>query len=230
MALPEHTRAWLERAEAAFAAAVVALALIGVGLLPLTTPPAVRGLVAAVGSERDTGLSREETVEAAEDVRRFVTDADAPALPERVAGRPGFDAFAVAHLVDVRDVLVPARTLTLALAIAVLVWGLARGRAPRGRRVVGAACAGAGGLLLGVAGLVMVAGAFDFDRLFTQFHGLFFEAGTWVFPNDALLIQVFPLRFWIAAGAVWGGAVLLLAVAVLVAGRRLGFTRSRLRV
>jgi len=223
----EGRRAPLERAEAAVAAVVIAVALLGAGLLPLTTPAFVRGLVSAVHAERDTGLPIEQTLDTAESVLRFVTDAGAPALPERVGGRAGFDAFAVSHLIDVRNVLVPARLLAMVLTAASVVWVLVRRRSVRGGRIARAALTGAGGLLVGIGGLVAAAGVLDFDRLFTQFHGLFFDAGTWVFPSDVLLIQVFPLRFWIAAGASWAALVLILAVVALVLGHRFAFTTSR---
>lgn len=223
----DRVRMLLERAEAAVAAVVIAVALVGLGLLPLTTAPVVRGLVSIVHSERDTDLPPGLTNDLAEGVLRFVTDRDAPPLPERVADRAGFDASAVSHLIDVRNVLIPARALAAALAIASAAWLIVRRRSVRGRRIAGAACAGAGGLVLGVSGLVIIAGALDFDRLFAQFHSLFFEPGTWVFPSDALLIQVFPLRFWIVAGASWGALVLALSLAALVAGRRFTFTTSR---
>lgn len=223
-------RPTVERLEAVFGAVLIAVALIGLALLPLTAAPAVRALAAAVHAERDTGLGREPTLRLAEQVRRFVTDPDAPSLPARIDGRDGFDEQAVSHLVDVRRVLRPARAATLALSAALLLWGLLRARTPSGRRTVGAAVRGAGALACGALGLVACAGVFDFDRLFAQFHGLFFEPGTWVFPPDALLIQVFPLRFWVSAAVAWGAGVLLLAAGAIVAGSRIRFTPGVRRV
>ncbi len=37
----------------------------------------------------------------------------------------------------------------------------------------------------------------QFDLLFTWFHQLFFPQGNWNFPVDSLLIQTFPLTFFI---------------------------------
>lgn len=215
------------RLEVVVMAVVVAVTLVGVALLPIATPGVVRALVTALHSERDAGLTVGQTRDVAASVLDFVTDVDAPALPVTVAGRPGFDAFATSHLVDVRNVLVPARLVALALAALVVAWALVRRRTAVGRQAAGAALSGGGALLLGAGALVVLAGALDFDRLFTQFHGVFFEAGTWTFPADALLIQVFPLRFWIAAGGLWAALALMLAVAALVVGRRFGFTRGR---
>ena len=131
-----------------------------------------------------------------------------PRCPRVVDGRPGFDAAAVSHLVDVRRVIAAARLLTWVLAL-VLAVGLAlevarrrtrpdRRCAARGRRLVRrprGARARSRGLL-------------DFDTFFSAFHGLFFAAGTWTFASDSLLIQTFPEPFWATAAAVWAALVL----------------------
>jgi len=66
--------------------------------------------------------------------------------------------------------------------------------------------------------------------LFARFHGLFFAPGTWQFPDDALLIRVFPLRFWTASGAVWGLFVAVAAVSMICAARRIRFTAGNIGV
>lgn len=37
----------------------------------------------------------------------------------------------------------------------------------------------------------------NFDSAFAGFHNLFFEEGTWTFPESSLLITLFPEQFWI---------------------------------
>ena len=54
--------------------------------------------------------------------------------------------------------------------------------------------------------LAAAAAVLDFSAFFTAFHGLFFEAGTWTFPYDSLLIRLFPESFWVAAGVGWAAA------------------------
>ncbi len=53
-----------------------------------------------------------------------------------------------------------------------------------------------GFLTVGIVLFVLVYLAFNFDALFTQFHKLFFESGTWVFYESDSLIRLFPLPFW----------------------------------
>jgi len=36
----------------------------------------------------------------------------------------------------------------------------------------------------------------NFNRLFTEFHHIFFEGDTWVFKYSDTLIRLFPMRFW----------------------------------
>jgi uncharacterized membrane protein len=58
----------------------------------------------------------------------------------------------------------------------------------------------------------------DFEWFFSAFHGLFFRAGTWTFPFDSLLIQLFPEPFWAVLGAAWAALVGLMAVTFGLAG------------
>jgi len=212
--------------EVALVALLIAAAVVGLALWPLTTPACVRGLVVLAGSEKLTGLDRELTLSTAEAVRHFVTDRGAPALPAEVGGVPGFDAEAVSHLVDVRTVLVPSRTIALVAAALALAWGALRVRGRQGRRLVGSALRTAGWLLIAGGGLALLIGALDFEAFFAAFHSLFFAPGSWTFPADALLIRVFPLPFWISAGVLWAAFVLAAAVALIVIGGRLCFTRD----
>ena len=71
-------------------------------------------------------------------------------------------------------------------------------------------------LVLGAAAFALV----SFDAFFAAFHAIFFAAGTWTFPYDSLLIQLFPERFWALSGAAWGALALALAVAAVFLGRR----------
>jgi len=78
--------------------------------------------------------------------------------------------------------------------------------------------------MCGGAAIGVLVGVVDFDAFFTWFHSLFFAEGTWVFPYEALLIRVFPLRFWVAAAATWGALVLISAVGLCLFARRSRFT------
>lgn len=214
------------RLEIALGAPVLAVLVLGVALLPVTTPQCVGALVKAVDSSRLTGIGEAETLQAAESVRLFVIDPDAPALPGSISGAAAFDEAAVSHLIDVRNILVPARWLTFGLLVLAAGWALVRLRSEGGRCIVGGVARRGAWIIVVGAGLGVLVGLADFDALFTWFHGLFFEPGTWVFPESALLIRIFPLPFWTAAGALWGVCALMFAALLFVASRRLCFTRG----
>lgn len=44
--------------------------------------------------------------------------------------------------------------------------------------------------------LILAAVMIDFDALFAQFHGLFFQADTWLFYASDTLIRLFPEKLW----------------------------------
>lgn len=214
----------IRRIEIALAATALALAVVGVSLLPLLTPAYVRTLVSLVGSGELTGLGREDTLEAAELVRRFVVDEDAPPLPAELGGRPAFDADASSHLVDVRNVIVPARLVAVVAVLLAVGWLLVR---RRDRSLVSVVLRSAGWGLAGVAGLAAAFALTDFDAFFAWFHSLFFASGTWTFPADALLIQVFPLPFWMTAAGTWALLVFAGTAGLFIIGAR---TRSTSRI
>lgn len=197
-----------------FGTAVVAVALaafaLGFALAPLMTPGYTKFLTTRLDVASEAGLPRAVAADLAEDVRSFVADPVDTELPAMVAGREGFDESAVSHLADVAAVISAARLATGLLAGALGVWLVVC----ISRRSFGAISRGlrAGSLVTaGFVVLALVAGTLDFEWLFTRFHGLFFESGTWTFPQGALLIQLFPEAFWATSGAVWGALVLLIA-------------------
>jgi integral membrane protein (TIGR01906 family) len=212
----------LERVLVAAALCVVVLA-VAVGIL--TAPWFTRVVTSHVGIASSTGLSPDLASSTAQLVRRFVTSRGAPQLPQIVDGRTGFDASASSHLEDVREVFVGLRLLGAALAGALIVWFAASWR---GRRFgeIGSSARGAA-WVCGIAPiLVAVAGAIDFEALFTVFHGFFFDEGTWTFPPDALLIELFPERFWMIAAASLALLVIAQGVGLWVAGTLILRTRT----
>lgn len=133
---------------------------------------------------------------------------DAAANP---AGQPTGPALytesEIDHLADVRRVIRALFGLGWAAAAAIAL-ALAADRST-GRRRTFQALASGGRLGIGITILVgaFIAGAWN--ALFTTFHELLFSAGTWQFPADSRLIQLFPDWFWQSAAAVL--ALLLLA-------------------
>jgi len=208
----------VRRLAAALIGLAIAVFVVGVALALLIQPPVTLVVAERFALAREAGLPRQRMLEIAEQVRAFVAGTSAQTLPGVVDGRPGFDEAAIAHLADVRSVIAGARIVTWGLALLLAVWLAAEVAGRRFDRIAAGMRAGAWwclGLVL-VAGL---AGVFNFDALFSAFHGLFFAAGTWTFPSDSLLIQTFPEPFWATAAGLWAGIVLLGGAALGVGAR-----------
>ena len=213
--------------ESALVGLALLIAIVGGALAILMMPWFTRALVTWLDVPGTASLSTAQTIELAEEVRAFVAHRGARPLPETVDGREAFDATAVAHLVDVREVILRILMLAIVSAAGLLVWLVVCVTRKRRRPLVVGLRAGAL-VCVALPFLVGVAGAMDFDRFFTAFHGVFFEPGTWTFPFGSLLITLFPERFWASAGTALGIAIavggLLLWAASVGVDRR--FARS----
>ena len=207
----------MRRIATALVGLTIAVLVVGLTLVPLTQPFFTRALAERYSLASAAGLSQTRMLDVAEQVRAFVAEPRDSMLPAEVDGRTGFDASAVSHLVDVRNVITAAFIFTWGLAIALAVWVWAKVGSGQLDRVVSALRAGAVWCAVLVV-LAALAGLLNFDALFSAFHGLFFAEGTWTFAADSLLIQTFPEQFWATAAAVWAAFVLLGAAALALLG------------
>lgn len=137
-------------------------------------------------------------------------------------GRPLYTAGEIEHLVDVRRAVTALTWLALAgLAVIGLAVVLAAsgGAARSGRwRDLGTALMLGGGLTIGLVVAIGLGMAVAWPIIFTGFHMLFFDPGTWQFPVDSGLIRLFPNQFWYDS-AVWlAGLAALEALVVIAAG------------
>jgi integral membrane protein (TIGR01906 family) len=62
------------------------------------------------------------------------------------------------------------------------------------------------------SGLTLLFTLLSFNFAFTAFHKIFFPQGNWLFPIDSLLIQTFPINFFITISA------RIMITAVMIAG------------
>lgn len=127
------------------------------------------------------------------------------------------DADAIAHLDDVNDVAASARMpllgCTMIAAFCLMALVMMFGPVAAGRALL---YGGAGALAL--FAILGAWGLFGFDALFAWVHSLFFAEGSWVFPADSLLIQMYPAGFWIGMGAWWLCSSCVVAAASVVIG------------
>lgn len=205
-------------------APAVAIALVGVAILPFLTPAWVSFEQGRAEAAAWTGYDAATL--------RTVTDS---ILHDLVLGPPAFDVRADGtavlkpaeqqHMRDVRGVFGAfAAVVAVAIAVLALAGVLVRRQEDPGLR------RGAWrGVRRGAAGLavaITIAGAVAFvafDAAFAVFHELFFAPGSYTFdPRVDRLVQLFPDAFWSETSIAVGVVILALAVAAFViAGRRL---------
>lgn len=141
-----------------------------------------------------------------------------PDFDAAVDGQPVLGAAERSHMVDVRNVLLPAM-IVFGAAIAILaVLLVTRWR----RRWLWRAIALGSSALVAAALAIGIAIAFFFDAAFLLFHRVFFPQGNFTFdPRTQRLTQLFPEQFWTDTSIAIALAGLLIAIAAsIVAWRR----------
>jgi integral membrane protein (TIGR01906 family) len=101
----------------------------------------------------------------------------------------------LSHMVDVKDVVQSTMRWYL-VGFILLVILIALAIQTGNRRVFWESLSWGGFLTVAIVLFFLVYLALNFDALFTQFHKLFFESGSWVFYFSDSLIRLFPLPFW----------------------------------
>ena len=129
-------------------------------------------------------------------------------------------ADAISHLDDVYRVASMAKPALVIVAV-LCITGLAHVAVRMGRRALGRTLIAGGGLVLAAFCALGAWAAIDFDGLFAAFHSLFFQAGTWTFPYDSLLITLYPTAFWMGMGGIWLAVTCIASIICIIVGRLL---------
>ncbi len=133
-------------------------------------------------------------------------------------GRPAFNQREISHMQDVRNLVAKLQALwvalaALALAATAISWKEARTAWGRG-----------GALTILLLAALFGATLLDFGDLFVEFHHVFFQGSTWIFPETDTLIRLYPFPFWydaaVAVGAVAGITALALTAQWTIRGKR----------
>jgi len=201
--------------------AATALVLLGVSILPFTTPAYVRAEQGRTGVAALTGFSEDELDHATGVILgdlflwRGSFDVAVPRLG------PVLNEREQVHMRDVRGVFLGFEVLIVA-AVLVLAGAFGRARSP-GARAAAWSAVGRGARGLAIA--LVISGAFAvfaFDAAFEVFHRLFFSGGTYTFdPRTDRLVQLFPEQFWSETAIAVGAVSIALAIGVaLLAARR----------
>ncbi len=121
----------------------------------------------------------------------------------------------VSHLEDVRDIMTKTNvTFYGLLLILSLLYTAKRKRAWRLLHYGGRAT-------VGFTSVLLLFAVISFTTLFRYFHELFFPQGNWQFSTESLLIQTFPLSFFIEISTNIFLLTLVLGIVFIVGGNYL---------
>lgn len=130
-------------------------------------------------------------------------------------------ADAISHLDDVYRVVSAAKPALAVIAL-LCVAGLAHVAVRINYRALGRVLIAGGAFVLVAFAALGIWALVDFYGLFGVFHGLFFQAGTWTFSMDSLLITLYPTAFWMGMAAIWLAVTCGLSILAVLVGFTLG--------
>lgn len=130
-------------------------------------------------------------------------------------------ADAISHLDDVYRVVSAAKPALAVIAL-LCVAGLAHVAVRINHRALGRVLIAGGALVLVAFAALGIWALVDFYGLFGVFHSLFFQAGTWTFSVDSLLITLYPTAFWMGMAAIWLAVTCGLSILAVLVGFTLG--------
>lgn len=217
-------------------ALLLAVTLIGAGFAAVAIPDAATATLSRAFSGRDqpnTPFTADELASMAiagkhytfDDNDREKLDAAAEAdgratASTRESAARSLPADAISHLDDVYRVASVAKPALVIVAV-LCIAGLAHVAVRISRRALGLTLMAGGGLVLASFCALGAWAAIDFDGLFAAFHSLFFQAGTWTFPYDSLLITLYPTAFWMGMGGIWLAVTCIASIICIIVGRLL---------
>jgi len=110
-------------------------------------------------------------------------------------GTPLFTDRELSHMEDVKGVVSGMRVGLAAAMVILLILTVIANRYSLRSEIIQAFYRGGWGIV-GLIAAILFFVALSFNNLFTWFHQLFFESGTWLFYTSDTLIRLFPMRFW----------------------------------
>ena len=169
------------------------------------TPPMLSAAYTRPGFPQDPyGFTTEQRIELAPQITSWLGSMDSvDALGELnfVNGSALFNERELRHLDDVKAL---TGVTFRAAMLAILVFTAAMLRCRRKGLIASALLRGAL-LTIGLLVSIVVLAVVSWDQIFTGFHRLFFEGGTWYFAYSDTLIRLFPEQFWFDAVLFLGG-------------------------
>lgn len=136
---------------------------------------------------------------------------------------------AVGHLDDVHAVLLRAALVVGCIALVALLLSVLCGLW-KGMFLVGDMLVEAGIIAIAIMASCAITALINFDVLFEALHSVLFEAGSWTFSPDSLLISMYPQSFWTTMGVIWvavTGALSIIAIILGIILRNIGKQKNQ---
>jgi len=132
------------------------------------------------------------------------------------SGEQIFNDRELSHMQDVKGVVTGMRiALVSALVLLVVINFVVKKKGKRATSLLFAYRRGGWGLI-GIILTILIFVTLNFHQLFTRFHQIFFESGSWQFYTSDTLIRLFPTRFWQDAFIFVGVLSLILGVTIII--------------
>jgi len=133
---------------------------------------------------------------------------------------PLYNERELSHMDDVKQVVQNGRLLWLGILIIWVFILLILFTRNEITSIIKALAAG-GWATIGLMFLMGITILLSFDFLFTEFHNLFFESGTWTFYYSDTFIRLFPIRFWQDAFLLVGFlSIIISAIFILISKKK----------
>jgi integral membrane protein (TIGR01906 family) len=168
------------------------------------------------------GFTREERLDFAKPSINYLVNSEDLSFLEALQfdnGDPIYTERELSHMADVKQLVTGMRYALAGGAILIFILTLTIAKLDQWKSALRAILWGAWGEFVLIGGILLFI-VLSFDFLFTLFHKLFFESGTWTFYTSDTLIRLFPMRFWRDAFLSVGGLSILFALIIIFISRR----------
>jgi len=135
-------------------------------------------------------------------------------------GEPIYNDLELSHMADVKSVVTGMRIALMVSMVLILVINLVAFKGGWLKKIYRGYARG-GWMTVGLIAAILLFVLLSFDQLFTWFHQIFFESGTWRFYTSDTLIRLFPMRFWQDSFIFVGALSLLMGGILILISRRL---------
>jgi len=139
-----------------------------------------------------------------------------------VNGEPVFNERELSHMQDVKRVVTGMRFGLLSAMLLILIFTILAIKGGWRQLLLRSFLQGAW-ILIGLIVAILVFVSLNFENLFSWFHQLFFESGTWRFYTSDTLIRLFPIRFWRDAFIFVGVLSVLISGSIILSVRKQAF-------